>query len=789
MTRPPFEILGSLGAGGMAEVFRAREVESGREVALKIARHGDPSRLERFRREGQVTAALRHPGIVVVHSAGELEGRPYLAYELIEGARPLAEAWEHTTRERRVQLVLETCQAVAHAHAQGVVHRDLKSDNVLVDADGQVKVADFGLASVSGLSEAERLTETGAFLGTPYCMAPEQVRSEPITPATDVWALGVLLYQALTDRLPFHGDTMAEQMVQILGGELTTPRALDPSVPPPLDAVTVRALSRPVARRFPDAGALAAAIEDALQGQAPQRATPAWALAAAATSVLVVCLIALAARLAGTEQVPPGGDPAEPRPDEKTLASAEKPPLAAPSLAELLPPATPKEPLHLREQRRLALQGDGLALAQLGRMYARGRYGAKVDVPVARRLLEAAAKRGYPEAWTYLGDLFVERDIETALDYYGRGAAKGLARSMTRLGSLYFHGKHVPWDPVLASKWYQRAARRSDPEGLHQLAMMYWSGTGVLQDRKQAVRFWERAAAEKHAAAMFELGKRLQSGDAVGQDGKRARALLEQAAQKGNPNAMRLLAENLRRSDRAQAIALHRRALARQTTWRNLEGLADTLSTPPFVRSEVLEAAFLYARAARKGEPKAMRGLARLRVQGWTFTGDPQRAGPDARAGWQAKRLPLRDLTPELLVRWYTVAAKQFPAGRVALALAKQHGFGTARDRRGAHALLDKASRAGHPRAMFWLACTLWDGLSHLGVRKRAAIGWHRRAAERGDRNALLRLGQFQLGWHGAAALGVLVDGRAARGALQRAASKGHPRAVRMLDRLKKKPR
>ncbi|MCO5164929.1 MAG: serine/threonine protein kinase [Planctomycetes bacterium] len=183
-----FLLLGELGRGATGAVYRARDLERGGEVALKVAlARPEWVRLQRFLREGEVTAALRHPNIVGIHSMGVADGRPYLAYELVEGARQLDEAARGAPLGRRVELVRDAARALGHAHARGVVHRDVKPANVLVDGAGRVRVADFGLAQAL---DHERLTVTGALLGTPAYMAPEQLRARrgDVGPPTDVWA-------------------------------------------------------------------------------------------------------------------------------------------------------------------------------------------------------------------------------------------------------------------------------------------------------------------------------------------------------------------------------------------------------------------------------------------------------------------------------------------------------------------------------------------------------------------------------------------------------------------------
>jgi serine/threonine protein kinase len=260
----PFSLREELGRGSFGVVFRARETESRRELALKImTRPLQERQLTRFLREGELTASLRHPGIVRIHSAGEAEGLPYLSYELVAEGQTLRPYLRPERREEALGLLEEVASALGHAHALGVVHRDLKPDNVLVTAEGKARVADFGLAR---RESDEALTRTGAIVGTPSHMAPEQFRGEPSTPQTDVWALGVLLYQALTGELPFQASALLELSVRVAQEPLVPAAKRAPDVHPALDAVCRRALAKDPQERYPDGAAFAEALARARLG-------------------------------------------------------------------------------------------------------------------------------------------------------------------------------------------------------------------------------------------------------------------------------------------------------------------------------------------------------------------------------------------------------------------------------------------------------------------------------------------------------------------------------------------
>jgi formylglycine-generating enzyme required for sulfatase activity/predicted Ser/Thr protein kinase len=264
----PFLIESTLGEGGMGAVYRARDVVTGRPIALKVIKNVQFSgeQRERFLREGQLTAALTHPNVVRVHGAGEVGGVPYLAYELIEGVG-LKEAMKGISREGQLDLIAQVADGLGFAHARGITHRDVKPDNALVDREGRVHVADFGLAFAD---EGDRLTKTGTAMGTPAYMAPEQVDGlrELQGPPTDVWALGVLLYEALTGKRPFRGASLANQYGAILFADPLLPRELDATISPELEAVTLKALAKAPAERYPDANAFAADLRLALGGGA-----------------------------------------------------------------------------------------------------------------------------------------------------------------------------------------------------------------------------------------------------------------------------------------------------------------------------------------------------------------------------------------------------------------------------------------------------------------------------------------------------------------------------------------
>jgi eukaryotic-like serine/threonine-protein kinase len=296
-----------LGHGGMASVFLARDTELDRAVALKLLAEnlgGDESVRRRFVREARLAARLSHPNVVSVFDAGEDDGRPYIVMEYVDGenlAELLARRGRVPPDEAR-GLALQAAQGLAHAHAAGLVHRDVKPQNLILGNDGVLKVADFGIARAA---ETTALTQAGTVLGTAAYLSPEQALGEEVTPATDVYSLGVVLYELLSGRPPFKVETL-DDLAQRPEMEVAPVSELAPEVPRDLEDVVMRCLARNPAYRPRDGSALATE----LAGDEPAPTLPlpvarersldrrlAWI---AVAGLLVLAAVALAVALSAT---------------------------------------------------------------------------------------------------------------------------------------------------------------------------------------------------------------------------------------------------------------------------------------------------------------------------------------------------------------------------------------------------------------------------------------------------------------------------------------------------------
>jgi serine/threonine-protein kinase len=279
---PGYEVEAVLGRGGMGIVFRARHLRLNRPVALKMVLAGayaGPREKERFQRESEAAARLRHPNVVHVYNVGEANGRPYFTMELVDGGS-LSQKLRGTPQpvHQAGQLVATLARAMQAAHeCCGLVHRDLKPANILLAADGTPKISDFGLAR--RLEGGAGLTQSGVPVGTPSYMAPEQARgqTDAVGPAVDVYALGAILYELLTGRPPFRAATGAETMQQVISQEPAPPSRLNDQVPRDLETICLKCLHKEPERRYASAAALADDLGRFGEGRPIQARPVGWA--------------------------------------------------------------------------------------------------------------------------------------------------------------------------------------------------------------------------------------------------------------------------------------------------------------------------------------------------------------------------------------------------------------------------------------------------------------------------------------------------------------------------------
>jgi eukaryotic-like serine/threonine-protein kinase len=308
-----YRIERKLGAGGMADVYLAEDQELGRRVAIKIlnSRHGnDDQFIERFRREAKNAAALNHPNIVSIYDRGEAEDTYYIAMEFLDGRtlKELIVSRGAAPVNVAIEYARQILSALRFAHRHGIVHRDIKPHNALVDGEGRVKVTDFGIAR-AGTSQ---MTEAGSIVGTAQYLSPEQARGGEVDPRSDLYSLGIVLYELLTGKTPFDGETPVEIAMKHLSTPPKPPSTLRPDVPPELDMVVMRALAKNPDDRYQSADEMEGDLDRVARGARVSAAT-----VDTATQVLrrpAAAVVAAEAATAATMIAPPPSAAAVPPP-------------------------------------------------------------------------------------------------------------------------------------------------------------------------------------------------------------------------------------------------------------------------------------------------------------------------------------------------------------------------------------------------------------------------------------------------------------------------------------------
>ena len=642
---PGYELGDRIGAGGFAEVFKATDLRLKRSIAVKVLRPDlglTPGMLERFRREAEVIAALRHPNIVPIYDVGEGGGVAFILMPFIEGVSlrtRMEEGGPMAPGEVR-RILREAASGLAAAHDAGVIHRDIKPENIMLEGrEERPLLMDFGIAKAVGgdldapVTEegvAPALTSTGIIVGTPQYMSPEQACGDKAIDArTDQYSLAVVGYRMLSGALPFEGDSTRAVLYKQLVAEATPLQEKVPDAPPGLSAVIERAMQKEPADRYEDMLAFAAALDepDVEPIRIPKR-PPASARARAALGAVTgrirgmqlprltlarpdlgklrrsrrMMVIAVAAAVIvvalGVRLVLPSGSGLQ---DFRPSSAVD--PLAAPTTStddNGAPATTPPTP------------GAAAPLTPPPPSATTRRTPPPAPGPTRRPAVAAAppteAKQPGCVALATAGNWVA------AASSCATAAEAGDPIAMRTLAAMYDHGTGVAEDPAKAVAWYQKAAP-NDAESRFQLSRLYDIGRGTARDGAASVSSLRGAAAMGHQQAILTLAYRLENGAGVDRNYNEAALWYRRAADQGAVTAMLKLADWSGRGrgvpkDEAAAVGWYRKAADAGSpvgAWEAARALLDGRG----VAQDEAAGMVLLRKAARLGNEDAKKELAK----------------------------------------------------------------------------------------------------------------------------------------------------------------------------------
>jgi TPR repeat protein len=652
-----YRILGELGSGAMGVVLEAHDPQHDRRVAIKLLRRGaaaDDLQQRRFLRECRALAKLDHPNLLRVVDAGGHEGQLFLVTELLEGD-PLEEVLRRhgpLDVDRAVELGLGLARALQAVHAAGLVHRDIKPGNVLLRANSEPVLGDFGLAKDLGrLDHTAELTVTGALLGTPGFWAPEQAsgKGSEVGPPSDIYSVGATIYAALTGRPPVEGATLFEIQIATREARPRSIREDRADVPPALEEVVLRCLEKAPGNRYASAAELEKDLQRAEShlNAAPRRR---WLPAAVGGVVFAGLLGAIGAWIGASDSTPTRDDPsADAIPATSAGSQAES--LFAEAEAER---GRKDYAAAVALYREAADKGHAGAMRRLGQLATIGR-GVPKDLLEALRWLERSADAGSEVAMLDLASILmspkgaVPQDLKRGVSWLGKAAEaghlpsklhygqalcdgvgiapdpqegarwvrlaaeEGYVPAMCTLGFLHKKGQGVERDVRAAARWYRKAVDGGNVPALSNLGVMLAEGIGVARDEEEAVLLFRRGAKQDDAICMSYLAQMLVKGRGAVQDEHEALRLYRIAAERDNGQAMvglgalLMAAEKIPR-DEAEGMRWLRAAAEK----KNVDGMVR-LGSFLMMRGDpasVREAASWFGRAAERGDAGAMHNYA-----------------------------------------------------------------------------------------------------------------------------------------------------------------------------------
>lgn len=680
-----YRILEEIGHGGMAIVYKAYQPSLDRIVAIKVLapQHAQaPGYRDRFFQEAKAVARLSHPNILEVHDVGMDEDWSYIVMKFVSGPTMRKFIGEPMPLARASNIIEQIAAGLDHAHSHGVIHRDIKSSNILMEGDW-VFITDFGIAKIMEASIA--LTGTGELMGTPAYMSPEQGSGKPVDHRTDIYSLGIVLYELITGRVPFTGETPYGVIFKHVNDPLPMPRCYIPDLPENVERVVLKALAKDPDHRYESAGQMAAALREAVAA-ASRDAAPGRPLAAEPAGVV------------GAQHLQP----------QREISSFQ----AVEGFATCPKPAEPqqkKKPLSSFRRVALILACGALLLSGISLAYfsmrgggGKERTASEQTPPAEVRTQDGAPSEPKPQEspqQTTLqpGDLQVQYEQATrflqdknyaeALDRFGRLAAQGHIASQNELGRMHMQGLGVNKDFHEAAEWFGKAADRGDAGGRVGLGILYLrGGPGVQKDEKAALNWFKLAAEQGDPDGEFHFGNMYRYGRAVKQDFRAAAKWLKKAAEQGHAESESELG------------------------YMYMHGLG--------VEKNFKEAVKRFTKAADQGHMESQNELGYMYVQGLGVKKDFKEA-----AGWFQK-----------------AADKGYAGSQINLGmLYLKGGYGIQQDDQAALSWFKLAAEQGDPDGQFYLGNMFRHGRGGKQNLEEAAK-WYKKATDQGHEGAKMAL-------------------------------------------------
>jgi serine/threonine protein kinase len=538
-------IRGELGRGAMGIVYDAIDPMIGRRVAVKVISlqaRMDPSEAEfmkeRLFREARSAGRLFHPGIVVILDVGLHEDAAFITMEHVDGPslQQLLGAGRLDSKAA-LGILQQTAAALDYAHQHGVVHRDIKPANIMLQDKVTVKVADFGIAKLM----SSQNTLTGLLMGTPSYMSPEQIEARPVDGRSDQFALAVLAYELLTGVRPFQADSMPTVAHLIVYGPRPSAQAANPSLPPGVDEVLNKALSRLPEQRFQNCTEFAGALQTVFLNKPAVDANPVQqngkkrALTLGAVAAVVICALVFASLYYR--------NPAPQRVSNTQTASKPETQAPARSIAPVLQPAPVDKPTPLGEPQTNAPPTKPVD-PKIALSIAHQTVDAKQDAKAA--VVSKPVPAAFRAQEFYNAALAKRREgkAEDSIGLFRQSADLGDATAMKELGESYNTGEGVAKDSLEAVRWFLRSAAAGNSDAMLALGGLYLLGDeGVPQSDEDALHWFQKAADLSNPHGMYNLARMYEKGQGVSRNIDKAKQLYQESAGLGNVEAQRRLAE------------------------------------------------------------------------------------------------------------------------------------------------------------------------------------------------------------------------------------------------------